>query len=150
MWSSRLFWKLFLSYAGLNLLSAAAFVLIVTGRYEDRLATQRPHPGETAADRNASEVAAGEEVSSMRRRIWAVAGAVSLATLALTWWVVARVTSPVQALNEAAQRIATGDYDQRIYVSNRDELGELGDSFNRMSQQMSARVNQLRESSQRL
>ena len=60
------------------------------------------------------------------------------------------MTSPVQTLNEAAQRIATGDYDQRIYVSNRDELGELGDSFNRMSQQMGARVNQLRESSQRL
>ena len=86
MWSSRLFWKLFLSYAGLNLLSAAAFVLIVTGRYEDRLATHRPRPGETAAvDSNASEIAAEEEVSSMRRRIWAVAGAVSLATLALTW-----------------------------------------------------------------
>ena len=151
MWSSRLFWKLFLAYAGLNLLSATAFVLIVSDRYENRLAAKRPQAGEAAATAgNASEHAVREEMASMHRRIWAVAGAVSLAVLALTWWVVARVTSPVKTLNEAAQRIAEGDYDQRIYVSNRDELGQLGDSFNRMSQQMSARVNQLRESGQRL
>ena len=152
MWTSRLFWKLFLSYAGLNLLSATAFVLIVSDRYENQLAAQRPPQvgGAAASVGNSPEVAGRENITSMRRRIWAVAGAVSLAMLALTWWVVARVTSPVKTLNEAAQRIAEGDYDQRIYVSNRDELGQLGDSFNRMSQQMSARVNQLRESGQRL
>jgi two-component system phosphate regulon sensor histidine kinase PhoR len=150
MWSSRLFWKLFLSYAGLNLLGAAAFVLIATGQYGHRLAPQ-PVENATAPEQAATaDVAVRDDTAQVRRRIWAVAGAVSLATLVLTWWVVARVTSPVKSLNEAAQRIAGGDYDQRIYVSNRDELGQLGDSFNRMSQQMSARVSQLRDSSQRL
>jgi two-component system phosphate regulon sensor histidine kinase PhoR len=148
MWSSRLFWKLFLSYAGLNLLSAAAFVLIVSGRFEDPLAAQQPSSGGATAASEAD--AAGEAIAAIRRRILGVAGIVSLAMLALTWWVVARVTSPVKTLNEAAQRIARGEYEQRIYVSNRDELGQLGDSFNQMSQQMSARVSQLRESSQRL
>ncbi|MCE9548087.1 MAG: HAMP domain-containing protein [Planctomycetia bacterium] len=155
MWSSRLFWKLFLSYAGLNLLSAAAFVLIVTGRYEARLLAQvqqSARDGRPAAivAGSASDAAIREEIASMRRLIWTVSGTVSLAVLVLTWWAVARITSPVQTLNAAAQRIAAGDYDQRIYVSNRDELGQLGDSFNRMSQQMSTRVAQLRQSSQRL
>jgi len=148
MWSSRLFWKLFLAYAGLNLLSATAFVLIVSNRF-DAFPSAPPTNGR-ADTASISIETKSRDAASVYRRIGAVAGAVSLAMLALTWWVVARVTSPVKALNEAAQRIAQGDYDQRIYVSNQDELGQLGDSFNRMSQQMSARVNQLRESGQRL
>jgi len=150
MWSSRLFWKLFLTYAGLNLLSAAAFVLIVSNRFDPSTPTAPPGAIANPASTATTPGSPPEGEASLHRQIWTVAGAVSLAMLALTWWVVARVTHPVKMLNEAAQRIAQGDYDQRIYVSNRDELGQLGDSFNRMSQQMSARVSQLHASGQRL
>ncbi|MCA9023265.1 MAG: hypothetical protein KDA74_24120, partial [Planctomycetaceae bacterium] len=40
MWSSRLFWKLFLVYAGLNIASAIVFVLIVSGRQQTQVEDQ--------------------------------------------------------------------------------------------------------------
>ena len=40
MWSSRLFWKLFISYAGLNLLATLTFVVVVSGRQEAQVVGQ--------------------------------------------------------------------------------------------------------------
>jgi len=40
MWSSRLFWKLFISYATLNLVATITFVVIVSGWQEDQVVDQ--------------------------------------------------------------------------------------------------------------
>ena len=43
MWSSRLFWKIFVSYAALNLVATVIFVIIVTGWQQDQVVQQLKH-----------------------------------------------------------------------------------------------------------
>ncbi len=53
------------------------------------------------------------------------------------------LTRPLQALTQAAQGIAEGNLEQQVTVTSKDEIGQLGLAFNRMSQEV-ARVNLLR------
>ncbi len=53
------------------------------------------------------------------------------------------LTRPLQALTEAAGRITQGQLEQQVRVGSNDEIGQLANAFNRMSQEV-ARVNQLR------
>ncbi|MGA7970176.1 MAG: ATP-binding protein [Terriglobales bacterium] len=55
-----------------------------------------------------------------------------IAVLASLWFA-ARVTRPVVSLAEAARRVAAGDLGAKVEVESHDELGELADSFNRMT-----------------
>jgi signal transduction histidine kinase len=76
--------------------------------------------------------AADRRLATLRVRmflIWILAIALGLAG---TYLLTRRIVQPVQALERAASRIATGDYDARVPVSSADELGRLAESFNEM------------------
>ncbi|QDU08520.1 two-component system histidine kinase PnpS [Gimesia aquarii] len=256
MWSSRLFWKLFLVYAGLNIASAIVFALIVSGRQQtqvDEQVRQRLHDsavimgsslegvfqqgpteslqkkvkklgketgtrltlidmdGVVIADsdqdtlklvqdmenhKNRVEIIQAistgsgsskrmsptlsepmlyyavlfkeeeqpegvvrvaitmakiqEEVSAVEKLIWGIALVVSFTVMLLTYWVVARMIRPLTILTNAAESIAGGEYDQKLYFPQHDELGILAQSFNHMSQEMAERVRQLQASGDRL
>ncbi len=62
-------------------------------------------------------------------------GGIVLAIL-LSSWAAARVTRPVERLALAAQEVAGGNWNARVEVSGRDELGQLADSFNRMTAEL--------------
>lgn len=49
------------------------------------------------------------------------------------------VTRPVLSLAEGARRVRDGDYSQRVDVGHKDELGELAESFNTMTQGLAER-----------
>ncbi len=67
-----------------------------------------------------------------------VAGGVGiLLAILLSGWVAARVTHPVERLAEAARQVAAGNWETRVDVSSRDEVGELAESFNSMTRQLS-------------
>lgn len=53
------------------------------------------------------------------------------------------LTNPLQALTRAAQAIARGQLEQQVNVKSQDEIGQLADAFNRMSQEV-AQANRLR------
>ncbi len=57
--------------------------------------------------------------------------------LVVSWWASARVTSPVRRLAEGARAVAAGNWSTRVETHSRDEIGELGKAFNRMTQQLS-------------
>jgi HD-GYP domain-containing protein (c-di-GMP phosphodiesterase class II) len=59
-----------------------------------------------------------------------------------------KLTTPVRELASAAHRISSGDFSQRIEVSSRTELGDLGNSFNLMTDQIEAFIKDLQRSSQ--
>ncbi len=61
-----------------------------------------------------------------------VLGAVVLWTI----YVARRTTRPIIELQQHTRRIASGDWDTRIDVKSRDELGDLADSFNLMASQL--------------
>ena len=88
-------------------------------------------------------------VAAMKRLVWGLVVAVSVGVLGLGYWIIRRIVDPLASLSTAAEAIAAGDYQHRVYVANRDELGRLARTFNRMSQEFSARMAQLSETSDR-
>jgi two-component system nitrogen regulation sensor histidine kinase NtrY len=69
-------------------------------------------------------------------------GGIFLAVL-LSSWAAARVTRPVEQLAHAAQEVAAGNWNARVDVSGEDELGQLADSFNRMTSELLAQKERL-------
>ncbi len=91
-----------------------------------------------------------QQISSITQVLWVAAILVNLAVAGLTFFLSAHVMEPIAALTKSAQAIASGNYTSALRVKRQDELGTLANSFNLMSEQFSAREQQLRESNQRL
>jgi two-component system phosphate regulon sensor histidine kinase PhoR len=87
--------------------------------------------------------------AAARRLIWGLVGASCLMVLGLAYWIVGQIVQPIASLIRAAEAMSSGDYQHRVYVENRDELGELAGTFNRMSQELHGRMNQLSQTSDR-
>ncbi|WP_200961865.1 DUF4153 domain-containing protein [Phycicoccus sp. Soil803] len=64
---------------------------------------------------------------------WATVPVAVLAALGVTQLLARGMTSPLREMTNAAQRMATGDYSQRVHATSRDEVGELARAFNRMA-----------------
>lgn len=64
------------------------------------------------------------------------AGGAALAAL-LSYLLARRLTRPIAELSQATRRVARGDPGVEVSVHGDDELAELGDSFNRMSTELS-------------
>lgn len=62
---------------------------------------------------------------------WATVPVAVVASLAVTQLLARGMTSPLREMTLAAQRMAQGDYSQRVHASSRDEVGELARAFNR-------------------
>ncbi len=65
-----------------------------------------------------------------------VAGGGILLGLLLSWWVAARVTRPVERLAAGAREVAAGNWETRVEVRSRDEIGQLARAFNYMTRQL--------------
>jgi len=63
-------------------------------------------------------------------------GAGIVLAILLSGWAAARVTRPVELLVGAAREVAAGNWQTQVPVTSADELGELAQSFNRMTQEM--------------
>ncbi|HEX2715400.1 MAG TPA: ATP-binding protein [Candidatus Acidoferrales bacterium] len=75
-------------------------------------------------------------VNFIRNLSLVVAGGGILLGLFLSWWVSARVTRPVERLAAGAREVAAGEWETRVDVGSRDEIGELARAFNNMTQQL--------------
>jgi two-component system nitrogen regulation sensor histidine kinase NtrY len=65
-----------------------------------------------------------------------VGGGGILLAILLSSWAAARVTRPVEQLAHAAREVAAGNWNVRVDVLGNDELGQLADSFNRMTTEL--------------
>nr|WP_052848243.1 HAMP domain-containing sensor histidine kinase [Streptomyces avicenniae] len=68
-----------------------------------------------------------------------------IASLLVTQFVAHSLATPVLEMTSAARAMARGDYDRRVHVARRDELGDLGHAFNRMAADLQAADRQRRE-----
>ena len=68
----------------------------------------------------------------------------ALAALALSFFLARQLTSPIRELTAATKAMAGGKLNQQVQVRSRDEIGELGRSFNQMSADL-ARASQSRK-----
>jgi signal transduction histidine kinase len=77
---------------------------------------------------------------------WLIAGSVAVLLAALTGWLVSRrLTQPLLALTAVTGRMAEGDLGARANVRRANELGILGQAFNRMAAQVENTVQSLRQ-----
>ncbi len=127
-------WKLLLSYMVIILIGVA--VLAATARF------QAPE----ALDRHIARMEAlgGESpalVADLRQTFTAAVNDILVvaalpaiaAAVAVGLYTARRITRPIEAMTKASQRIARGDYHQRVRVPSADELGDLARNFNRMA-----------------
>ncbi|HEX5472282.1 MAG TPA: ATP-binding protein [Lacipirellulaceae bacterium] len=121
MFQSRLFWKLFFTAAGVNLIGAAVVGLLISHSIGDSV----------------------DGASELRRWLWVSTAVECVCVCGLSYWIIGRVIRPVTTLNEAADALADGNFGQRVYVPSHDELGRLAGTLNRMSQAMLIRTTQL-------
>lgn len=70
---------------------------------------------------------------------------VGAAGLVISRWLV----GPIEKLGTAANRIASGQYDERVTDSAHDELGELASHFNTMAKEIQQKIEELNRESQR-
>ena len=88
----------------------------------------------------------------IQRMTWIFAG-VSIAAIALgavvVMLLVRRSTKPITALSGAAKEIADGAYEKRVAVRTKDEIGTLGEDFNRMADAVETKISELSERNER-
>jgi two-component system, NtrC family, nitrogen regulation sensor histidine kinase NtrY len=74
--------------------------------------------------------------SRIRSASLLVAGLALVLAIVVSSWMAARVTRPVEQLSEAAREVAAGNWQAHLQVDSGDELGEMADAFNRMTQEL--------------
>ncbi len=128
-------WKLFLSYlviivvgAGVLMGTAALHIPTAVARHIAYMEAMMGHHPGMAADLNADFQAAVNKVLAIVTLV-AFLGAVSVSIFAAR-----RILGPVRDIVKASQRIASGDYHERVQVHGEDELGTLAQAFNRMAE----------------
>lgn len=89
------------------------------------------------------ERAALTSVADMRRQTLMISLIAACIALLIGFFLARRLTQPVRDLAEGAHSIAAGDFSRRITASNCTELGELGDSFNLMTEQIERFISDL-------
>ncbi|MFL6208140.1 MAG: HD domain-containing phosphohydrolase [Pyrinomonadaceae bacterium] len=94
------------------------------------------------------EHAALRSVTEMRRQTVLISLLAATFALLIGFLFAKQLTQPVRDLAEAAQRIAAGNFAQRINVRSRTELGALGESFNQMTDQLEHYIEDLRRAAE--
>ncbi len=86
------------------------------------------------------ESSALASVGEMRSQIWLIS--IAFALLAVVIGLVGSrfLTSPLKRLVNASQKIAAGDFSNRVEINNINELGVLGDSFNLMTDKVEEQI----------
>ncbi|HEV2223121.1 MAG TPA: ATP-binding protein [Candidatus Acidoferrales bacterium] len=71
------------------------------------------------------------------RSLALLVGGIALALgILLSWWAAVRVTRPVSKLVAGAREVASGNWDARVEIHSRDEIGALAGAFNQMTGQL--------------
>ncbi|HSB29918.1 MAG TPA: HD domain-containing phosphohydrolase [Pyrinomonadaceae bacterium] len=94
------------------------------------------------------EAAALASVADMRWQTMWISLVAALITILIGIFFAKKLTTPVRDLASGAHRIASGDFSQRIAVTSRTELGDLGNSFNVMTDQIERFISDLQKSSE--
>lgn len=105
------------------------------------------HPAEQqilgVLDTNISLAKADVQLAESSWRMIVYTGCALLLIAVLTWFFIWQVVGrPVKALERGTERLAAGDLGYQIDVQSKDEIGELAQSFNAMSNQLKAEHNE--------
>ncbi len=80
---------------------------------------------------------------TIRNSALLVGGAGIFLAVFLSSWAAGRVTRPVEQLARAAGDVAGGNWNSQVEVTGKDEIGQLAESFNRMTTELLAQKERL-------
>jgi signal transduction histidine kinase len=80
---------------------------------------------------------------SVQSALWLAGGIAAVVAVALSLLLAHQIAAPARALTVAARRLAAGDLRQRVSVRSHDEIGDLANAFNALSEAL-ARQESLR------
>ncbi len=75
--------------------------------------------------------------------LWGAVAAVAIA-LTVAYFLSRSITLPIRQMKETAEQIAKGNFQPRVRIKSRDELGELADSLNTMANELQQKIEDLR------
>jgi len=75
-------------------------------------------------------------LNDLKGRIVEMAAVVVFLSLGVAFLFARNLTKPIRDLREAFQRVASGDFEVKVFMENRDETKALADSFNVMTDQI--------------
>lgn len=94
------------------------------------------------------------QIDAETRRIAAVLGAGLLVLLAVAAPIAYRfslsLTGPIEKMTRIAYQITNMNYRARVSIPNRDEIGQLGNAINKMSESLQVQMNQIHADESRL
>ena len=70
--------------------------------------------------------------------------------MGLVWYFSRRITKPIQELAELSDRMANLDFEAKYTSGGNNEIGELGDNFNRMSKKLEKAISELKQANNSL
>jgi two-component system phosphate regulon sensor histidine kinase PhoR len=90
------------------------------------------------------------QLAGLDRIVWSAAAVTAAAAMGLALWLARRTSRPLRELARGTDRIAAGQYGRKVYVTSRDEVGDLAQTFNRMSTRLAEQFAQLEQDRQQL
>lgn len=89
-------------------------------------------------------------IKTLARWLFGVCAFLEIVMIVCTWLIARGITRPLNTLTRSAQKIAQGDFGERLDIHSSAELGLLASAFNGMSLALSTRETQIREMTQNL
>ncbi len=89
-------------------------------------------------------------VTIFNRFIGVVGGCVILVSVLLAWYFSKRITEPIKELATLSQKMADLDFDAKYTSGGSNEIGVLGENFNRMSEKLEQTISNLKEANYKL
>ncbi|HQE65898.1 MAG TPA: methyl-accepting chemotaxis protein [Bacillota bacterium] len=83
------------------------------------------------------------EINNTANKLIMAVVAVLLIMSIVVFLISASITKPIEMLNRAAAQVAAGDLTNRVKISSKDEVGQLADSFNTMTDNIKALVEEI-------
>lgn len=131
--------KTFHSLTGKLLLTIGCLMVVVSSVFWYLLTTYQEK--ELMKNLVAYGTSAGELEKIIRQQNWAIAAyvfvflaVISVVLCAILWKL---VSTPVSMLAEGMHRVGSGDLEYKVTISTKDEMGELAQSFNMMTGELS-------------
>jgi len=84
-------------------------------------------------------------VYAIRNSILLISIIIAASVFVFAFVISKRITMPLKRLQKASEQIGTGNYDTRLTVSSKDEIGSLTDTFNDMASRLKKQNEELEE-----
>ena len=86
-----------------------------------------------------------ESAAISNRFLLYIGSILMVVSILLIWYFAKRITEPIRELARLSDRMADLDFDAKYTSGGSNEIGELGENFNRMSEKLESTISELKK-----